>query len=199
MRILFVSIAAFCLGCTVTPDGGTGGAFATSGSGGSSEQPDAEESESAAPEPGDSSEGDSSGWATFGSVGTDGLEEGSSSGGSSSSTGAPVDSGPDEPGGAYAACDTSEDCGMEPPGLACLHADENGAGGFCSPPCGTYGATPPDSSLCPESPAGVSATVVCLEGLVRNCALACQDDGDCPENTACLMANGGSGPYCFGV
>jgi hypothetical protein len=115
------------------------------------------------------------------------------------STGTPADDGTEDPGGAYAPCDTNDDCALEPAGLACLHAEENGAGGFCSPACGTYGATPPDANLCPDTPAGVSATVVCLEGLVRNCALSCQQDADCPQGTACLMANNGNGPYCFGL
>ena len=204
VRITIVGWIALGLGCTLTPADGMGGAFGDSDSGQPSEEPGGESSEGSEPAGDTSSDGgeESSSGGTFdpldGSSGA-GSEEGSGDGGSSgeASTGA-TSGATEEPGGAYAACETNDDCGLEPPGLACLSADENGAGGFCSPPCGTYGATPPDASLCPD-PVGVAATVVCVEGLIRNCALSCQGDGDCPDGTACLMANGGGGPYCFGL
>jgi hypothetical protein len=103
-----------------------------------------------------------------------------------------------EDGGAYAPCASLADCFADP-GLACLKAEENGANGFCSPSCGTMGAAPPDPQLCPPPPAGVTATKVCVEGFVRNCALACAGNLSCPEGTSCLPANGGGGPYCFGI
>jgi len=211
LRISIVTSISVLLGCTLTPGHGMGGAFgegsaSDTGDGGDEGAPadDGGDEGSSSSAGGDESggvadDGSSSGAGTFDPMGdsSGGGEEGSSGG--EESTGAPADGGDVEPGGPYAACSTSDDCDPNYPGLACIHADQNGADGFCSPACGTYGATPPDANLCPDPPVGVAAIKVCVEGLVRNCALSCQADGECPQGTACLPANNGNGPYCFGL
>jgi hypothetical protein len=213
LRITIVTSIALSLGCTLTPGHGMGGAFGEGGAGDTGEGGDAnadagadegdggEESSGGAADTNEPADDSSSGAGTFdpmdGSSSSGAVDDGGS--GEEESTGAPADGGDVEPGGPYAGCSTSDDCDPNVPGLACIHADQNGADGFCSPACGTYGATPPDANLCPDPPEGVTAIKVCVEGLVRNCALSCTADGDCPTGTACLPANNGHGPYCFGV
>lgn len=194
-RRVVVACFAVALGCTLQPDE-MGSGFGEGGGEPTSSPTDAT-STGAPDEPASTDGGDGSETtaATFDPI--DGSSSDGDAGGEAS-TGAPADTGAQDPGGAYAACQTNDDCGNDS-ALACLRAEENGASGFCSPACGSYGATPPDASLCPDAPAGVTATIVCLEGLIRNCALSCQDDADCPSDTACLPANGGAGPFCFGI
>ena len=204
MRCLALFAIAVVLACEVTPEEGvsvSGPAAGDSASGGGSESDaDAETdatgttdaSAGATADADDSSSGSADTMATFQ------PDDDGSSGESSEGAGETTAGGTAEDGGAYAPCESSADCFADP-GLACLKADENGANGFCSPSCGTMGQAPPDPQLCPPPPAGVTATKVCVEGFVRNCALACAGDLTCPDGTSCLPANGGGGPYCFGV
>ena len=187
---------AIVLACEVTPDEGVSVTGPATGVSASDDGTDADG------DTGDSSDADATTAASAGDATSSGAEtsatfepsddvssSGASDDGSGATTGSAV-----EDGGAYAPCVSSADCFADP-GLACLIADENGANGFCSPGCGTMGAAPPDPQLCPPAPAGVTATKV----FVRNCALSCAGNLTCPEGTACLPANGGGGPYCFGI
>jgi hypothetical protein len=198
MRPIAVIALAIVLGCEVTPDEGV--SISGPGAGDSVDPDDGTDDGIAA----SSSEGDDDASASAGSTGDASdtgnatFQPGETSWGADSSDGAAdTMGGAAEDGGAYAPCTTSADCFADP-GLACLTADQNGANGFCSPSCGTMGASPPDAQLCPPAPAGITATRVCVEGFVRNCALSCAGGLSCPGGTSCLAANNGGGPYCFG-
>ena len=190
------------LGCSISPEGGT-----SLGGVGSAEGGAAEGEASSAAASGESDGGSTAMGDDESSEGASTIAPSDSSGGAVESSGA-VDEGDassSEVGGDvpplhdyYQACTTDAECASDP-GLACLKADQNGAQGFCSPSCGTMGASPPDPQLCPPAPDGVSASVVCVDGFIRNCALSCVGDGDCPGGTACLPANNGGGPFCFGT
>jgi hypothetical protein len=181
------------IGCSISPEGGTSLSGGGDGGGGD----DAAQGDESSDDGGDTS-----------SDGGDTITPSDSSDGGAGSSGDVVDEGgasSSEVGGEvppdhdfYQACTTDAECTSDP-GLSCLKSDQNGAQGFCSLGCGTMGATPPDPQLCPPAPAGIAATVVCVEGFFRSCALSCAADGDCPDGTACLPANNGGGPFCFGT
>ncbi|HWB75888.1 MAG TPA: hypothetical protein VG755_13060 [Nannocystaceae bacterium] len=187
------------LGCSISPEGGTslGGGSAEVGGAEGEASSNAASSEDEGGSSGEDESSDGGGTITpsdssSGAVESSGaLDDGDAS---SSEVGGDVPPLHDY----YQACTTDAECASDP-GLACLKADQNGAQGFCSAACGTMGASPPDPQLCPPAPAGVTATVVCVDGFIRNCALSCVGDGECPGGTACLPANNGGGPYCFGT
>jgi hypothetical protein len=207
MRSAAIFAVAVVLACEVTPDEGVsvsgpgGGGSAPDDGGETGDDDDAATEGTAASTgaDGSASAGDSSGADADTGMATFEPDDGSSSDGAADSEGAgETMGGAAEDGGAYAPCESSADCFADP-GLACLKSDDNGANGFCSPACGTMGQSPPDAQLCPPAPDGVTAIKVCVEGFVRNCALSCAGDLTCPEGTACLPANGGGGPYCYGI
>ncbi len=208
MRPIALVALAIVLGCEVTPDEGV--SLSGPGAGGSAPDDDGSDDGAAASSTDDDDDGgdasdDDGASASAGDSTSDAVDTGdatfqpgdASSGDASSDGAAETMGGAAEDGGAYAPCTTSADCFADP-GLACLKADQNGANGFCSPSCGTMGASPPDAQLCPPAPDGVTAMKVCVEGFVRNCALDCAGELSCPEGTSCLAANNGGGPYCFG-
>jgi hypothetical protein len=183
------------LGCSVSPEGGTslgGGGSAEVGGAQGESDPASSEADGGSTAMGDDESSEGGGTITP-SDSSSGAVESSEGDTSSSEVGGDVPPSHDY----YQPCTTDAECSSDP-GLACLKADQNGAQGFCAATCGTMGASPPDPQLCPPAPDGVSATVVCVEGFIRNCALSCVGDGDCPGGTSCLPANNGGGPFCFG-
>lgn len=78
--------------------------------------------------------------------------------------------------GGYQACATADDC----PWDGACYVRDGAESGACAPWCVT--------SECPQGEVGVAASPVCLDLDLEllSCALACQEDADCPSGLDCV-------------